>query len=179
MPNINPFSKIITQQFKDTYSSMINAMLEDEAMTTPCRLIYESSKTEICPNCNINPVSGKSSGVYNGSGPISFIQGKCPVCLGEGKKILRPTEDLYLLAIWDMKKFWPSNLNIQTGEVYVQTMCNISLMPKLKRAREIIVNTRIEDYVRHTFIRANEPELCGCCLNSTDAFIFTNWRRSN
>lgn len=174
----NPFSKIITPAFKKTFSNIINAMLEDKSMTVPCRLVYETSKLETCPNCKINPVNGKSSGVYNGTGPISFTQGQCPYCFGEGKKKSKPTEDLYLLVIWDFKQFWPSGLNIQTGETAVQTMCNIDLMPKLKRASQIIINTDIEDYVRHTFSRASEPQLCGCCISGDEAFIFTNWKKS-
>ncbi len=155
---------------------MMNALLADDGATVPCRLIYPQTKWTICPNCKINPVTGKSSGEYNGTGPKPFTKAPCPVCQGEGKSSVPETEDIYLMVIWDYKKWFPIGFNLQTPEGYVQTVSNITTMPKLKRAEKIILNTNIEEYVRHSFSREGEPNPCGCCV-SDDVFIITMWKR--
>lgn len=172
----NPFTGLITPELKQLFSDGMNYLFSEEGATTPCRLIYATSSKVVCPNCNLNPVTGKSGGVYNGTGPTPFSNTRCPVCNGQGIKEVPVTEVIYMMVIWDVKKFSPPII-IEGDDVYVQTWCNISLMPKLKRTKEIVVNTRVEDYVRHTFSKASEPQLCGCCI-SEDAFISTLWKRS-
>ena len=59
----NPFSGIITSDFKTLFTNMIDALLEDAALTVPCQLTYEGTKWTLCPNCLLSPVTSKSS--YN------------------------------------------------------------------------------------------------------------------
>lgn len=173
----NPFSKLVTPLFKKTFSNAINALLEEGGATVPCKLIYSSGKYELCPNCLINPVTGKSNGVYNGSGPNPFTNNKCPYCLGIGKKELIEDETIYLMVVWDSKKWMQMASTIQTPEGGVQTFCNIDKMPQIKRAKEIYINTDIDDYVHARYIRNGEPEPVGCCIGD-EAFMVTMWKKA-
>ncbi len=177
MAATNPFSKLISPLFKKTFTNAVNALLEDTAATVPCKLIYSSGKYESCPNCLINPVTGKSSGVYNGSGPISFSTNQCPYCLGVGKKEVKEEEEIYLMVVWDSKKWMQMASTIQNPEGFVQTFCNIDKMPKLKRAKEIYINTNIDNYIHAKYVRNGEPEPCGCCVGD-EAFIVTMWKKA-
>ena len=57
----NPFSGIITTEFKTLFTNMIDSLLEDDALTVPCRLTYEGTKFTLCTNCVPNPISGRST----------------------------------------------------------------------------------------------------------------------
>lgn len=173
----NPFLGIITDEFKQTFADMINAMLAEDGVTVPCQLIYPNTLWVKCPNCVINPVTGKSSGVYNGTGPIPFTKAPCPVCYGEGKKPDENTETIYMAIIWNYRKWLPTAIPIPTPEGYIQSICHINLLPKLKRADSIIVNTNISEHVKHRFIREGEPNPAGDCFQK-DVFITTMWKRA-
>ena len=56
----NPFSGIITAQFKQTFTDAISALLEDTALTVPCTLIFANTKLQDCPNCLYVVISKKS-----------------------------------------------------------------------------------------------------------------------
>src|SRR5690606_18618325 len=105
----NPFIGIITQELKDLHKNMIDSLLEEDALTRPCTIIYSETKHTECPNCYVNNITGKSSGKYKAGGPNPFYQGSCPYCYGEGKISEQSTDTLYLLVLWDSKKWILSN----------------------------------------------------------------------
>ena len=47
-------------------------------------IIISSSTSTQCPNCLYDVVNKRSAGMYNGTGPQPFTNGKCPVCSGVG-----------------------------------------------------------------------------------------------
>lgn len=173
---MNPFSGIITTELKTLFSNMIDALLESTALTLPCEFIYGITKWETCPNCNFNVSLGKSSNTYKSGGPIYFDHGICPVCKGEGRKEIPSTEsDIYMAIIYDHKKWLPMNFTPSSPETSIQTISSIELMPKIKRAKEIIVNTDIEAYVRQRYVIDGEPQPYGF---GNDLYIATIWKRS-
>jgi len=171
----NPFSGIITSDFKEIFTNMIDALLEDEALTVPCRLIYEGTKFTLCPNCIVSPITGRSAGLYNGSGPHSFTTGSCPVCNGVGRINDQQTEDLYLCVLWNYKD-WIGDIAVNTPDGYVQTISKIDTLDSIKRANKILINTDLQTYVKHYFTRSGEPTPVGL---GSDAYIFTMWRKSS
>lgn len=170
----NPFSGIITSQLKKVFSNAVKALLASDGITVPCRLIYPGVIT-LCPNCEINPVNNKSKGIYKSGGPVPFNNGVCPHCAGEGKKETPSVEVIYLCLSWDYKDWKKLGFNLETPEGHCLSLCNIDLMPKIKRAKEIILNTNDEEYVKRRFTRVGEPNPCGCCVGDT-TFIATLWK---
>lgn len=167
-------SNLISSEFKALFNSTIDQVLAENTLAIPCVLSYESNKnSQLCNNCFYDPLTKASSYRYNGTGPISFLDGQtCPVCSGFGMVRGSTTETLHLGVILDSKYFlnWDAkNYNIPEGAA--QTICSNSLISKLKSASnmEITVNN-----VLYNYQRAGDPMPIG--FGSMD-YIITNWTR--
>lgn len=173
---INPFSGIITSSHKQLFNNMINALLENTALTVPCKLVYENTKLQECPNCLYDSISGRSSNQYQIGGPIEFVNGQiCPYCAGVGSLSYSNDEIIYLGIIkpvfFGMSPLELESVNFIDGKI--QTLSNISAYAKLKNASYIIVDTNIEDLTINKYIRYRDPIPVGFGNN---CFIITTWQ---
>lgn len=178
LPN-NPLVGVIQKQ-KKLFTHLIDAVLADDGCTTACTLIFNNVDCVSCENCIYNPMTGRSAGVYNGSGPVSFGKGSvCPVCGGVGRIQIEDTEyDINLAVIFDMKKFYGfgkslAEKNAQIAMGYAQTVCRIELYNEIKQAKEVILNNIMESYSHNRYTRASEPEPIGF---GTPQYIVTTWQ---
>lgn len=154
---------------------MIDSLLEEEALTVPCRFIYSGNKFTKCPNCKFNGITQKSANVYEPGGPVPF-HGTCPFCGGEGKIPAEGDSEIINLAvIWEPRKFLSVGQVIKNPELAIQTICAIGLISRIKKVKELVVDTNIEKFVRHKFIRSGEPTPIGW---GADQYIVTTWSRS-
>lgn len=173
----NPFAGIITPDHKATFKYMIDAILENSALTVPCQLIYGNTNPTTCENCVFDPITGRSAGLYLDGGPIQFEDHQiCPWCHGEGVKTVEATESgIYMGVLWNYKDWVFFDPSTRSPAGTVQTMSSMSLYPKLKQAKSIVFNTDLETYAHHRFMRDSEPTPAGF---GEDAYIFTFWKRS-
>lgn len=165
----NPYSGIITAALKTTFNNAIDALLEDAACTVACTIVYGGQKFEQCSNCQ--------GGVYVPGGPIPFPNGRvCPLCQGTSRKEVEQTETIYLMPIFDSKK-WVTTA-VKTSAKYpnevCETMSHLTLMPKLKAAKHIIIDSTNSGYTQNVFKRVGEPEPCGF---GDMRYIITAWER--
>lgn len=160
---------LITEEFKDLHEAAIDEVIRGLGVT--CRLIYKGGKWTPCPNCNVNPQTGKSTNTYKGGGPISFTTGVCPYCKGVGKIADENTEDLVLGVIWDQKQFMKTFIPVDGN--YIQTVCRNTYFAELKRATQIIADISLLDYSRNIFERVGDPAFAGF----RNAYVFVNWKR--
>ena len=168
------FDGIITPEFKQLYKDAITALLEDTALTVPCTFVYGDTKFTQCPNCEFDAIGNKSANIYKGGGPIAFVQGNiCPVCNGKGRKPTESTETVYLMVLWNYKDWINWDYRTQAPDGMIQTICSISLLPKIKQAKKIIVDGQLVGLARHEFIRHQEPNPLGF----NDNFISTMWKK--
>jgi len=174
----NPFAGLITEAVHQLYTDGIDALLEQGACTVPCRVSYGITKWTECPNCIFNPNTKRSSNKYKSGGSIPFNTGICPYCKGEGRLPDSQTDTIYLLPVWNYKEWMPISsvhkILLQTPEGYVQTLSKMATIATLKRAKDIIIDTNIEDHVRQKFTRYGEPEPCGLGRSS---YIATMWQK--
>ena len=173
---MNPFAGIITSQFKQTFKDAISALLENTALTVPCKLYFENTKLSDCPNCVYDPISQRSSNIYQTGGPLPFVNGQiCPYCTGAGSLSFSADETVYLGIIkpvfFGMDQLELNNVTFVDG--MIQSLCSISLYPKLKNASYIIVDTNIVDITNTKFIRYRDPIPVGFGDNS---FVITTWQ---
>jgi hypothetical protein len=155
---------------------MIDSLLEDDALTVPCRFVYSGNKFTKCPNCKFNGITQKSANIYQSGGPIAFSKGTCPFCSGEGKIAAESDSEIINLAvIWEPRKFLSVGQVIKNPELAIQTICSMALINRIKKVKELVVDTNIEKFVRHNFIRAGEPTPIGF---GADQYIVTMWSRS-
>jgi hypothetical protein len=178
----SPFEGIITSEMKTLFTNAIDALLEDTACTRPCRLVYGVTKWVDCPNCVFDAVGNKSSNRYQTGGPIAFRHGQtCPLCNGAGRKPDEPEEEPIYLMVLAEPNDWlrlgnfasrASNTS-HTEDGIVTTMSKFTLYAKLTRAKELIIDTDIEDVVKPRYIREGVPQICG--FGGSD-YIFQKWR---
>ncbi len=173
----NPFSGIISTDLKSLFTNMIDALLEDEALTVPCRFVYSGTKFTKCPNCKFNSLTGKSANTYQTGGPYPFTNGKiCPFCNSEGKIADENDDDIiYLAVIWDQRKWLSVGQQVVNPQNSIQTICRMGLLNRIEKVKEIIVDTNIEKFVRHRFQRAGKSIPIGFGDNQ---YIVTIWERS-
>lgn len=165
------FSQIPFAELKAVYGAGINAILSQEGLTIPATLVYANNKPNFCNNCVFDPVTGKSSNVYNNNGPNPFEENSiCPVCLGMGSISSEATEKINIAALFD-SKYWinidPRVVNI--ADSMVQTISKTTLLPKLTNANEIYFN----NISTERYIRAGDPKFAG--LGNSD-YIFLMWK---
>ena len=157
---------------------MIDGLLENTALTVPCKINYKSTKVEDCPNCVYDSMNRRSSNIYqqNPPGPISFTHGICPYCNGVGVLKLNSQETIYLMPIWNSKDWYNlTQSSVNLADISVQTVSKIDTYAKLKRATSIIIDTNLEKYGLPEFIRVADPEICGL---ASSTHIITSWKRT-
>jgi hypothetical protein len=177
----NPFSGIITTEFKNIFNNAIDSLLETTALTIPCRLVFDDTSFVVCDNCIFDTMTGRSSNIYQAdpAGPIPFEQGICPKCLGLGKIVTEPTTDISMIVVWNYKEWigWGGGVTdeMKVPFGYVQTFSSlIDTITNIKRAKEILIDTNILPYVRHSFIRISEPNPVGF---GSSRYVATMWKR--
>lgn len=173
---MNPFAGIITSSYKQTFKDMINALLEDTALTVPCKLVFENTRLQDCPNCIYDPISHKSSNQYQTGGPLPFADGQiCSYCIGAGSLSFSNEEDLYLgiikPAFFSMSPLELETVNFVDGKI--QSLCNIEHYAKIKNASYVIIDTNITDLSLNKYIRYRDPIPMGFGDNS---FMVTTWQ---
>jgi hypothetical protein len=170
------FSNIITPEFKAIYNSAIDSLIGQNGLAVPCKIVYESLKKSFCPNCTFDPIQNRSANMYNGTGPIPFANlSICPICNGYGLIDMSSEETVYLAVIFDSKYWlnWDSK-SVNIANNMAQSICNISLLPKIQNAKEIIIDSSIANYGNRRYSRANDPEPCGLGSNR---YIITMWQK--
>ena len=171
----NPFSGIITNDFKDLFSNAIKALLEDAALTVACTLYFGVTKYEDCTNCVYDPIGRKSSNRFHTGGPVSFRNGGvCPVCSGNGKKPVISTENLNLAVIYNYRDFLGVETPVNVPDGVIQTIAKKEITPKLYRAKELQPSITIKNYADARFERISDPQPVGF---GNDDFVFCNWKR--
>jgi len=178
----NPFAGILNSELKTIFKLAIDALLLCDGCSVPCRLTFSTPVYEACTNCaNQNPSIGKkhTNISKSGAGVPLYASNQCSVCNGTSLVATEVSETLYMIPLWDYKQWFKTGLsagliNARNPEGYVQTFSKIELLPKIKKAKEIRIDTNIEEYVKHDFERFGEPEPLGFGESS---YIVTIWKR--
>ena len=171
------FDKVITPEFKKLFKDSIDTLLATNALSVPCTLKFESINRELCYNCEFDPITKRSANIPKDSPTIAFAhQSICPVCNGFGF-IDKAKDEIITLGIIFDSKYWMNwgseSINISDG--MVQSICSITLLPKIKNCKEMIIDNNISTYGNYRYSRAGEPNPVG--LGSND-YIITMWQKS-
>lgn len=166
---------IITNELKNLYANFIDELLRNNSLSVPCKLIYDQSSFNECPNCKIDSISHKSSNIYKPGGPILFADGQiCPFCRGLGGSYQESYDIIDMLVIFDYRHWINFNSRLNNPDGLIQTISHKNDHPKIKNCNKIIVDTRIQDYTEHYFQRDSEPQPAGFGDN---LYFFTFWKK--
>lgn len=170
---------LISQQFKNLFDNRIDLLLEDNALTVPCLLVYGDTKYMECPNCVLNMANGRSSGLYKVGGPIQFSGGICPFCNNEGRIAETSQDSVYLALIFDSKDWirWnKQSISPHNSKMFVQSISKFSTTyTKIKRAKYLIADTGINNTTRSRYERYEEPVPLG--LGNSN-YVICMWKRT-
>jgi hypothetical protein len=169
------FDGIITTGMHTLFGDAIDALLEINALSTPCKLIFDDTNTEVCPNCEFDSVSKASAGIYKTGGPIPFTNGSCPYCHSIGLVTLDTTVVIYPMVVWTYKDWIgakPDNTFIPYS--IAQTITKMVTLQDIKRAKQIWLSTDQDEYTKHTFERTCDPFTIGF---GTTVYVICNWKR--
>lgn len=156
------------------YKREIDSILAPDGLTTKCSLNYGTSKKNICINCLFDNNLKKSSNKYKSGGPVPFTDGMiCPYCNGVGFYGESTSEEIYLAILWDNKKWVKPPINIVDPDNYIQTICSIDYLYKLKQAKDLTVILS-EILSNPVYEMAQDPTPAGLGDNK---YLFCTWKK--
>ena len=154
---MSDFAGIITLEEHELYKYMIDALLEDRALTVCCEFVFGNCQFIECENC--------SNGIYKSGGPIYFPNGKlCPLCFGKGKTSVEERECHWMCVEFDSKG-WHTGIGrrahmTETVEQGAESFCKIELWPKVVGAEYVILDN-CNPCIAQKYKRVGRPEPCG------------------
>ena len=165
----NHFSGIISAAFKQLHVDAMTELVTNCAV--PCQIIYGDTLWEDCQNCLTSPMGTNYYDSINGSTPFSGI---CPVCNGKGRISTESTETINLSPIYNYKEWIDIGVPIQVPNGIVQTLSLFNTYEELRRAKQLIINTDINSYVKSRFEKYAEPHPCGL---GAATIVVAFWKR--
>lgn len=171
----------IPQELFDVYNETVDMLNSSTGFGIKCKLVYPPNLME-CPNCVINTMTGKSSNLYKAGGPLSFDNGVCPFCNGEGLYSSEVSEYIYLryyansdlggnTRMGDFKVI-TGNVVIAVGDAL--TYGQLTDMPKIKRAIYCIMPYDQQGYETFKYQLMAEPAIHGFKKNR---YFKAIWKR--
>jgi|LULG01.1.fsa_nt_gb hypothetical protein len=155
------------------YNELGDAMISNFGVM--CNLVYPEKRAE-CTNCTLIGFGGRSTSIYKAGGPLAFTTGMvCPLCEGRGFKITENTEKIRLRVYWNRREWVDVGFEADVPDGLIQTIGYMTDMPKLKKAKNIIVHETIQGYGTMRFTREGSPYPHGF---KQDRYAVTFWRRS-
>jgi hypothetical protein len=143
----------------------------------PCQLYTGSETPTVCPNCIFNSKTGKSTGIYNGTGPIPFVGGNCPVCKGEGylPNTTQNTQVITLLIEWkpNLYKFFQEGIKVPDGLIFAKGY--VTDLAKILQSQYIIIDYENAVYENNRFELWGEPTIPGNIIKNR--YFESYWKR--
>ena len=165
----------ISEEFKNLFISAIDTLMAEGALSTKCKLVYENVDKTQCPNCEIDPMSGRSANLYKAGGAVPFEDGQlCPFCNGDGYTQDSDQEDILMLVVYNFKQWVNFTGDVHTADGMIQTIAHMEHISKIKAANRLIVDTNLTGLTRNIYTRQSDPEPAGLGNNH---YIFTFWKK--
>ena len=154
---MSDFAGLITNVEHELYNCMIDALLEDKALTVCCEFIFGNCRFIECDNCQ--------NGAYITGGPAPFPNGAlCPFCFGKGKTSVEERECHWMCVEFESRSWNTSfgkNAHLtRTPQMGAESFCKIELWPKIMSAESVILDN-CNPCVARKYKRVGHPELCG------------------
>ena len=176
----NPFSGLVNDDFKKLHRDAINHLLESSVGGRTCEISYGITSYVECDTCGgaTQTQTSLQNNVFQHGGRVPFHAQTCATCNSTGKKPVEQTENVTMFPIWGAFDITKELVPIQADDVQspqdlVLTIGDIGITPKLRRAKEIIINTDVEGLIRYRCEKVGEPKPAGF----GDDWVVATWRR--
>lgn len=165
----------LTDDIKNIARDAIDDLIDQLGKT--CTLVYPPKWVD-CANAATDPVGHKGANRWVNGGASQFNPlGVCSLCNGEGKIAQEVTDDVVMLLAWEPSKFFvksPAYVDVPKGQI--QTKGYITDLPKIMKARQMIVQPSLESTIRWRFELAGEPIDPGNIIQGR--YFVALWNRS-
>jgi len=127
----------------DEHEYVVDALIDDLGVN--CKIVYPAKDSE-CNNCVFDRDTGRSSGIYKTGGPVPFTNfTTCVVCGGIGKLYQEQTEVIKLRVYWKKGDWIKTDNTFLTSGNYAQIIGYMTNIIKIRRAKELILNSNLEN----------------------------------
>jgi hypothetical protein len=155
------------------FNEAVDAMITEFGV--PCTLVYPE-KQVACTNCITDTIGRKSGNRYRTGGPIPFARGMvCPLCHGKGFKGTENTDEITMRIYWSKRDWVNTGIQLDIPNNVVQTITYLKHLPKINKAKEVLINKNIEGHKILRYIKTGESITHGLQHNR---YIVTYWRRA-
>jgi hypothetical protein len=149
------------EDIKPTYQDAIDSVYI--VLGKPCLIVCDGAKSE-CPNCYFDPSAGRSSGIYNGTGPAPFSNGLCPVCKGSGYD--PATEEIRVEKSFSIQRTvkpsqLPIGLQFTKPATVVRIKGFVADLPPLLAMRYVLLDYKNETAMKERYVKLSDPEYSG------------------
>lgn len=128
-------------------------------------VVYPPKPTQ-CDNCKLDPATGRSSNIYNGTGPISFTDFTlCPRCGGNGRGQIETSDTIRLRVYWNPTDWIKPAPRFASGETGVMTIGYMVDLPKVEQGAYLLLNKDIQGMRRWKCERVGEAAPWGLKQN--------------
>lgn len=148
------------------YAEFADAMLASSGFGMSCKLVY-TDKIEVIDQTVPNLKQRKVMNLQDTSPDSGFKRGT------SSYKTVETTENITLRVYWDKKDFKKFG-NIEVPDGSVMTIGTYADLPKINRAKQLLINTDRTGHVEWSFVKASEPTLHGLTQN----YFMCFWTRS-
>lgn len=114
-----------------------------------CQLVYTEKVEEITESVP-RVKQRRSLNIQNRNDPAAFARGS------KKYKTVENTEDIKLRVYWN-RKDWVKIGEIDVPDGAIQTIGYLTDLPKVNKAKSLIVNTDVSGYERYDFVKTAEP----------------------
>jgi hypothetical protein len=157
---------IIPSSVFTKYAEFADAMLASSGFGTSCKLVY-TEKIQVIDDAVPNLKQRKLMNLQNTSPDSGFRRGDTSF------KTVETEEDITLRVYWDKKDFKKFG-NIEVADGSVMTIGSYSDLPKINRAKALLINTDKTGNVEWKFVKTSEATLHG--LNNN--YFMCYWGRA-
>ena len=164
----------LNSTYKNFFKTQIDSLFGSSGLSLPCKLVAKGNSKTQCSNCQIDPMSGRSSGRYKPGGPFNFPYGQlCPICNGIGFIFNSKEHSVDMLVIYDYKKWINFNQNLNSADGMIQTISKISDISKLQESNTVQIDTAGDYVTNNEYVKDSDPQPIG---HGSNNYVYTFWK---
>jgi len=141
-----------------------------------CLLVYPPLPV-LNANSAVDSVGQKPGNTWTTGAPIAGRDLAFPQAGGSGYAAQETTDTVKMGVAWDLKSFWIKPApGVVLPEGTIQTKFYLTDLPKVMKAREMILQPSVQSKIRWRFVLDSEPRDLSNIIQGR--YLIANWKRA-